>query len=325
MEAGTATVGELMRAYEDRTAEVITNPRTRAARLVAIEKIRKTWPALGIMKPSQVTPATVWDWARRFKAEGTNFTPPGAKTVIRGNSATSVNRAIDTLRRIMEIAVEQGAIHTNPATVKPPGEEGRLKKKVEQKRLELPSSANVQKLYFAMENNGARGGWGEEAADFCRFMAFSGCRVSEVGSVTWSAVDWEKRSLHVAGTKSDSSRRDIPLFPALADLLKKVIGRRKRAAQFNADKKPQIEPSDRVFRIGECQKTIDKACASIGIARITHHDFRHLFATRCIESGVDIPTVSRWLGHSDGGALAMKTYGHLRQDHSQAQAAKVFF
>jgi integrase len=50
---------------------------------------------------------------------------------------------------------------------------------------------------------------------------------------------------------------------------------------------------------------------------------RHLFATSCIESGVDIPTVSRWLGHSDGGNLAMKTYGHLRQEHSDAQAAKV--
>lgn len=48
-------------------------------------------------------------------------------------------------------------------------------------------------------------------------------------------------------------------------------------------------------------------------------------ATRCIESGVDVPTVSRWLGHSDGGALAMKSYGHLRQEHSTAQAAKVVF
>jgi integrase len=36
---------------------------------------------------------------------------------------------------------------------------------------------------------------------------------------------------------------------------------------------------------------------------------RHLFATRCIETGVDIPTVSRWLGHKDGGGLAMKVYG----------------
>ena len=50
-----------------------------------------------------------------------------------------------------------------------------------------------------------------------------------------------------------------------------------------------------------------------------------LFATRCIESGVDIPTVSRWLGHKDGGALAMKTYGHLRREHSIAQAQRVSF
>lgn len=56
-----------------------------------------------------------------------------------------------------------------------------------------------------------------------------------------------------------------------------------------------------------------------------HGDLRHLFATRCIESGVDIPTVSRWLGHKDGGALAMKVYGHLRDHHSVEMAKKVRF
>jgi integrase len=50
-----------------------------------------------------------------------------------------------------------------------------------------------------------------------------------------------------------------------------------------------------------------------------------LFATRCIEAGVDIPTVSRWLGHSDGGALAMRVYGHLRDTHSTEMAQKVHF
>jgi hypothetical protein len=33
-----------------------------------------------------------------------------------------------------------------------------------------------------------------------------------------------------------------------------------------------------------------------------------------------IPTVSRWLGRKDGGALAMKTYGHLRDEHSTKMA-----
>jgi integrase len=59
--------------------------------------------------------------------------------------------------------------------------------------------------------------------------------------------------------------------------------------------------------------------------QFTHHDFRHFFATTCIESGVDIPTVSRWLGHKDGGALAMRVYGHLRQEHSFAAIKKVHF
>jgi integrase len=63
----------------------------------------------------------------------------------------------------------------------------------------------------------------------------------------------------------------------------------------------------------------------IGIERITHHDLRHLFATRCIESGMDIPTVARWLGHVDGGALAMKVYGRLRRAHSQQAAQLVTF
>jgi integrase len=77
--------------------------------------------------------------------------------------------------------------------------------------------------------------------------------------------------------------------------------------------------------VSEAQKALTKACNTVCAKRLTHHDLRHLFATRCIESGVDIPTVARWLGHKDGGALALKTYGHLRAEHSQAMAAKVTF
>jgi len=79
------------------------------------------------------------------------------------------------------------------------------------------------------------------------------------------------------------------------------------------------------MQVFECKKSIATACKKLGIPRFTHHDLRHLFATRCIESGVDIPTVSRWLGHKDGGALAMKVYGHLRDQHSTNMAQKVTF
>jgi integrase len=88
---------------------------------------------------------------------------------------------------------------------------------------------------------------------------------------------------------------------------------------------PKANLDDRVMGVMECQKAMDHAARKVGMRRITHHDLRHLFATRCIESGVDIPTVSRWLGHQDGGALAMKVYGHLRDQHSAAMAQTVRF
>jgi hypothetical protein len=38
---------------------------------------------------------------------------------------------------------------------------------------------------------------------------------------------------------------------------------------------------------------------------------------------VDIATVAIWLGHKDGGVLLMKTYGHIRDQHSLDSAAKL--
>ena len=59
------------------------------------------------------------------------------------------------------------------------------------------------------------------------------------------------------------------------------------------------------------------------VGRFTHHDLRHYFTTDAIKRGVDIPTIAKWLGHKDGGALLMKTYSHLLQDHSRAMAKKL--
>jgi hypothetical protein len=80
-----------------------------------------------------------------------------------------------------------------------------------------------------------------------------------------------------------------------------------------------------VLRVRKFNRSLKNACTKLGLHHLTHHDLRHLFATRCIESGVDIPTVAKWLGHKDGGVLAMQTYGHLRDKHSANMAEKVIF
>ena len=319
--AGHATMGQLFEIYRQQTeANTDLRPKSIAARLTAINKILKTWPGIENLEPGQITAPAVQAWAAKFKKEGTNFVARNATKALKGNSASSVNRAIDALRWVLDMAVERGQIHTNSARIKPSN--GRLKKKVTQKKLVLPRRSDIPTLLTAMENIP---GWGHEAADFCRFLMMSGARLGEIALVTWKKVDWERKQLHLPGYKTETSDRHIPLFPPLEAFLRGLMERRKKIAQNRADKKSFLEPEDSIFRIRECQKSIDAACASAGVQRITHHDFRHLFATAVIESGVDIPTLSRWLGHNDGGVLAMKTYGHLRTEHSQQSAQKVTF
>src|SRR5438046_8330605 len=42
-------------------------------------------------------------------------------------------------------------------------------------------------------------------------------------------------------------------------------------------------------------------------------------------SGIDFMTIVRWGGHEDGGVLIGKVYGHLSNEHTQAQAARLSF
>src|SRR5439155_25656008 len=134
----------------------------------------------------------------------------------------------------------------------------------------------------------------------------------------WRDVDFEAGEIVVRGDSQTGTKnwevRRVPLIPDARVLFERMRSER------------QTESLDaKVFAVRESQKALNRACKKVGTDRITHHDLRHLFATRCIESGVDIPTVSRWLRHKDGGALAMKTYGHLRREHSIAQTPRVTF
>jgi integrase len=181
----------------------------------------------------------------------------------------------------------------------------------------LPEPVQFNKLVEAVATAGS--GFSKRCAHLIKFLAYSGCRISEAKQVTWADVDLNRNELVVNSVKQRQTSsvtrvRRVPIIPQMKELLEELRTGNDAAAT-----------SDTICRVHECQRALDTACKKIGITRITHHDLRHLFATRCIEAGVDIPTVSRWLGHVDGGALAMRTYGHLRREHSQAMAAKVRF
>ena len=95
---------------------------------------------------------------------------------------------------------------------------------------------------------------------------------------------------------------------------------RQRLERLRAEE-PLAAPSPPVLKVGEFKRAMDRVAKEVEITRITHHDLRHLFAKRCIEGGVDIPTVSRGWAQGWRGA-AMRVYGHFRDAHSQAMSCQ---
>ncbi len=158
---------------------------------------------------------------------------------------------------------------------------------------------------------------------------YTGLRVGEICALTWGDISFSEQKLHVARTmqriqlpkeseqrtrviitepKSDYSVRDIPIpdevFRLLAD-------RRKPDGCFflTGLERTFIEPRT-------LENHFHTAAAACGISGATMHTCRHTFATRCIELGFDIKTLSEILGHANV-AITMNRYVHPSMEMKQ--------
>ena len=318
---GNASMGDLLLLYREsvKTRTGIKD-KTREILLGVTNYIEKTWPGFASLRPDEIKPTAVIQWRDRALSTGTGYKPPGAKAASEntaGKSSSMFNKAVDTVRRMLDMAVDAGAIHANPLV-----DRRGLKAKDTPHKPQLPETAKLHAIFEEMESIGGRG---VETSIFCQFLAFTGCRKSEAAAVRWQDVDTARGIIRVRGTKTEAAAREVPLSKAARDLMERIMQRRLKAATVAIDGKPQVNLSSPVLAVREAQNSLSRACAKVGVPRLTHHDLRDAFATTCIEAGVDIPTVAAWLGHADGGALLMRVYAHHRRAHSVAQMAKVTF
>ena len=260
-----------------------------------VAALLKSWPELDGMKLADITVKACRNWGEKFAAkfDETNF-----------NNTLSAFRSILKRGGLGKDETRNPAFALSRLGVKP-------------KELILPEPKQFEKLVLTIACAG--GGQSRDCADLVEFLAYSGCRISEARLVAWQDVNFSRGELKIHSAKrsltsSAANIRFVPIIPPMRRLLERL-----------ASQQPNAMPTDRICVLSECEKSLTNACKKLGIARLTHHSCRHFFASVCIEAGVDIPTVSRWLGHLDGGVLAMRIYGHLRRTHSQDMAAKVTF
>lgn len=220
---------------------------------------------------------------------------------------TRANATLHMVRKVAAVAMEEGLLRADPTAGL------RLVKGVKKLR-QMPSRAEL--LRIIADVGQPRKPTSAEASAFVAFLAATGMRPEEARGMAWANVlpEWLKITGNGTGTKNREERL-LPISGPLQEILTQL-----RAIHEARDARMKKKCAGRVFSMQDPRASLRAACKRLGLAHLTLYDMRHYFITWAIESGVDIPTVAKWIGHKDGGALLMRTYTHIRDLHSLEKA-----
>lgn len=164
---------------------------------------------------------------------------------------------------------------------------------------------------------------------------FTGIRVGEICALKWEDISLSEKTMYVHQTmqriqlynceesktkvitttpKSKCSIRTIPLPDSLTDIIFSCDIKKQGYFLTGSDKK-YVEP--RVMQ--NHFKRVLKACS---INDANYHSLRHTFATRCVELGFDIKTLSELLGHA-GVNVTMNRYVHPSMEMKRNNMQKI--
>jgi integrase len=167
-------------------------------------------------------------------------------------------------------------------------------------------------------------------ADWIKLMAYSGARRNAALHARWEHVDWQHHQIHLFTKRNKEVVVDFN--PKLETHLKDMVSRRLPTGpkgELSPFLFPTSRPGDKRLKgdghMHNFQKTLVAVRTAVGLPNFKPHDLRHYFISICVMAGFDYLTIAQWAGHSDGGVLIGKVYGHLRPGHTQELAKRLTF
>ena len=143
-------------------------------------------------------------------------------------------------------------------------------------------------------------------------LIWTGMRKSECFNLVWDDIDLENRLIFLTNTKN-SKPREIPIN----DDIFKVLNRIPRHISS-----PYVFSQESGKPWKDLRGSISSTANRAGIKKhITHHTFRHTFASHLVMSGVDLLTVMELLGHSSLDMV--QRYAHLSPHHKRQAMGKL--
>ena len=211
----------------------------------------------------------------------------------------TINRYFAALRRILNLAIVEGLIATNPMKgvkffPEPAG------------RLRFLSDGEIGRLREKLA---------PEHWLLAAFALETGLRLSEQFHARWDCVNLEQGVLTVPLSKSGRTRHVILSEAALA-ILRSLSSWMHSPHLFPSPLSTAQPMQGRNFVV----KVYEPALKTAGIEGATWHTLRHTFASRAVMAGVDIRTVQELMGHSTI-TMTMR-YAHLSPAHLRTAVNK---
>ena len=244
----------------------------------------------------------------------------------KGGSPARHNIVLQTLKQALDQAVKNDMISKNPAKdIKIPPRSSKLREVL---------TPDEQERFIAHAKY-----YGQYGEAFLIMLA-TGIRIGEVLALTWADVDFDNAEINVSKTlsrtfkhdkdvitkevlgppKTKSSTRKIPLFNGAIELLKFKKYRDKPKTEncqlFTSPKNEHPTPITYNAKL----KLILRAA---GIDKIiSSHCLRHTFATKGLESGMELIVMQKILGH---GSLKMTAdlYTHVLPEKKHDSMSKL--
>lgn len=164
----------------------------------------------------------------------------------------------------------------------------------------------------------------------------TGLRIGEVCALSWDDIDLGRKIIKVRHTvarikdenedydfstrlvldapKTKSSIRDIPISSALLPCLMDWHSISPLGFLLTGTNS-FMQPRTFEYRYHKVLEECD-------VVSINYHALRHTFATRCIEAGVDVKSLSEILGHANV-SITLNTYVHSSIDMKRTQLEKM--
>jgi integrase len=147
--------------------------------------------------------------------------------------------------------------------------------------------------------------------DLGRLMLNQGPRPDEVVSLAKTDIDLDNRRMYIRKGRSRAARRTLDLTAESCRIL----------AERMAGESPWIFPSNRISgkhlgRVNSAHDRLLKQAEKDGIQlEFVLYDFRHTFATRMAEEGIDLATLAKILGHNS--IRIVERYVHPTDEHKK--------